>query len=77
MVAHGGLLGEERQIPDSLIGVFGVDHVVAHGGVHVQYDVYAPAVLCPCREVGIIYRGGAPKEGAVTRFAAERPTGGI
>ena len=71
VVTHGGLLGEESQILDGLLGVLRVDHVVTHRGVHVQDDVDAPAVLRPGREVGIIDCGGSPQEGAVARPAAE------
>ena len=71
VMAHGRLFGEEGEILDGLLRIGGGDHVVPHGGVHVQHDVDAPAVLRPGREVGIIDGGGTPQEGAVPRFAAE------
>ena len=60
VVAHAGALLEGGQIVHGLVGVCGVDHVVAHGGVHVQNDGDAPAVLRPGGEVRVVYRRGAP-----------------
>ena len=45
---------------------------MTHGGVHVQDDIDAPAVLDPGREIGVVNSGGSPQECAVTGLAAER-----
>ena len=71
-VTHAGLLGQAGQVVHGDVRILGVDHVVAHRGVHVQDDVDAPAVLRPGREVGVIHGGGAPQERAVAGLAAER-----
>ena len=44
---------------------------MSHGGVHVEDNVDAPAVLYPGREVGVINGGGSPQEGAVAGRAAK------
>ena len=71
VVAHNGLLGEQRKVLDGLLRVVGADHVVPHGGVHIQHDVDAPAVLHPGGEVGVIHGRGSPQEGPVAGLALE------
>ena len=72
MVAHDALFGEEGQVLNGLFRVGGGDHVVTHGGVHIQHDIDAPAVLDPGGEICVIHRGGPPQECPVAGSTAER-----
>ena len=55
VVTHAGLLSEACDVVHGDLRILGVDDVVAHGGVHVEDDGDAPAVLRPGREIRIIH----------------------
>ena len=71
VMAHDAFLGEFGQILDGNVRVLGVNHIMAHRGVHVENDVNAPAVLRPGREIRIVDGGRSPEERAVARLALE------
>ena len=71
MVAHTGLFGETCNVVHGNFRVLGVDDVITHGGVHVEDDGDAPAVLRPGRKICIIHGRRSPKESSVPRLSTE------